>query len=280
MKLHRIQIEPIVRAALLEDLGGFGDRTSAAVVPENTQVRAAFVAREAGILCGLEVARICFDMLNPALRWSAQKNDSDKIATGEQLALVEGSATDILAAERVALNFLSHLCGIATLTGQMVGLAGSAKVYCTRKTTPNLRLLEKYAVHCGGGANHRFNLGDSILIKDNHIALAPSIADAVARARRSAGPLATIEVEADTLAQVEEVIASGADAVLLDNMSPDELRQAVKLVGGRLVTDASGRITLDNIKAVAASGVDIISSGSLTHSAKILDIGLDFKEVQ
>ena len=275
MRLEKINIEPIVRQALIEDIGPFGDRTSQAVLAPDSQACGRFVARADGILCGIEVARLSFHLINDALEWHSDKQDGDSIRAGEPFALVKGAALDILSAERVALNFLVHLCGIASATAKMVALADKTKICCTRKTSPNLRLLEKYAVMCGGGYNHRFGLSDGILIKDNHLALTPSISEAVRRARARAAHLTKIEVEADSLAMLEEIIASGADAVLLDNMSAATLSEAVALIGGRVITEASGNIALDNVAAVAASGVDIISSGWLTHSASGLDIGLD-----
>lgn len=276
---QKFQIEPIVRAALAEDLGPMGDITSNSVLDKKTQVEAKLVAREEGVMCGIDLAQLSFALLNEKLNWTTKKNDGEKIDAGETLAIINGSAVDILAAERTAVNFLTHLCGIATKTAKMVALAGNTKIYCTRKTTPNLRSLEKYAVQCGGGHNHRFGLSDGILIKDNHLALAPSIAHAIAAAKNAVNFLTKIEVEADNIEMVEEIIAGGADGVLLDNMSVELLSQAVELVNGRIITEASGRISLHNVAAVAKSGVDIISSGALTHSALGLDIGLDVEAI-
>ena len=264
-----------MRHALLEDLGAYGDRTSQAVLSDSTETRGRLVARAAGVLCGVDVARLAFELINHNLRWQNTKNDGDRLAAGETFATIEGNAIDILSAERVAVNFLTRMCGIASTTAEMVERAGGVSIYCTRKTTPNLRLFEKYAVACGGGGNHRFGLSDGVLIKDNHLALAPSISEAVRRARAAVSPLTKIEVETDSIDALEEIIGAGADAVLLDNMSPQELTEAVRLIDGRIICEASGNIGLDNVAAFAASGVDIISSGALTHSVRGLDIGLD-----
>lgn len=213
---------------------------------------------------------------------SVARADGSNVAQGEIIASVAGPARAILTAERTALNFLSRLSGIATATSSIVNAVRgyNARIVCTRKTTPGLRTLEKYAVRAGGGSNHRFGLDDAILIKDNHIAMAGGIRPAIERARASVGHLVKIEVEVDTLAQLEESLALTPDAVLLDNMSVEELRRAVAMVAGRAVTEASGRITSDTAPAIAATGVDLISIGWLTHSAPILDIGLDYRETR
>ncbi|MER9586284.1 carboxylating nicotinate-nucleotide diphosphorylase [Mesorhizobium sp. M0276] len=279
--LPAIMLEPLVRAALLEDLGRGGDLTSNAVVPKDHHTTTVLTARQAGTVAGLDLATLAFRLIDPDVEMTVRRADGSEIAQGEIIASVSGPARAILTAERTALNFLCHLSGIATATAS-VGAAvrgHGAKIVCTRKTTPGLRAVEKYAVRAGGGSNHRFGLDDAILIKDNHIAIAGSIRTAIERARSSVGHLVKIEVEVDTLTQLEEVLALAPDAVLLDNMSVDALRQAVAMVAGRAITEASGRITEASAPAIAATGVDLISIGWLTHSAPILDIGLDYREL-
>jgi nicotinate-nucleotide pyrophosphorylase (carboxylating) len=273
----RILIEPIVRAALLEDIGHGGDITTDAIIPEDMQARARVVARKAGVVAGLDAARIAFDLLDPQTDFCIEVADGERIAAGQSAASVTCRARALLTAERTALNLLCRLSGIATATRALVDAAGDARarIVCTRKTTPGLRVLEKYAVRCGGGSNHRFGLDDAVLIKDNHLALAGSMRAAVERVRARAGHMAKIEVEVDTLEQLREALEMPIDAVLLDNMSPAQLAQAVKLAAGRVLTEASGTITAERIGAVAASGVDLISSGWITHSAPALDFGLD-----
>jgi nicotinate-nucleotide pyrophosphorylase (carboxylating) len=275
--LPNVLLEPLVRAALLEDLGRAGDITTDALVPPDTVGKAAFVARQPGTLAGLDLAVIAFRLIDPAIRIDIRHADGVRLQPGDVIAHIDGPARGILTAERVALNFLGHLSGIATATAGIARAIAHtrARVTCTRKTTPGLRMVEKYAVRCGGGANHRFGLDDAILIKDNHIALAGGIGPALTRARAHAGHLVKIEIEVDTLAQLEEVLAIGADAVLLDNMTPAQLTEAVRLVAGRAITEASGRINLETAPAVGEAGVDLISVGWLTHSAQVLDIGLD-----
>jgi len=270
-------LEPLVRTALLEDLGRGGDLTTEAVVPADQTARAALVARAAGTLAGLDAAALAFQIMDPAVTAEPLKADGDALAPGDSLLRLTGPARAILSAERVALNLVCHLSGIATATAQLVAAVRPhpVDVTCTRKTTPGLRALEKYAVRAGGGANHRLGLDDAILIKDNHIALAGGVAEAVTRARARAGHLVKIEVEVDRLDQLEEALGAGPDAVLLDNMTPEQLREAVRIVAGRAVIEASGGITQATIAQVAASGVDVISAGWLTHSAPSLDIGLD-----
>ncbi|SDR21972.1 nicotinate-nucleotide pyrophosphorylase [carboxylating] [Rhizobiales bacterium GAS113] len=277
--LRRLMIEPILRAALLEDLGRAGDLTTDAIVPEEAQTETALVAREAGVLAGLDVALLAFELVDPAIESVVRRRDGAALAPGDEIAIVRGPARGILTGERVALNFLCHLSGVASATARMVAaIAGhKARITCTRKTIPGLRALQKYAVRLGGGSNHRFGLDDAVLIKDNHVAVAGGIRPAIERARAAIGHLVKIEVEVDTLHQLEEVLAVGADAVLLDNMEPDELRRAVAMVGGRAITEASGRVDLTTVAAIAATGVDLISAGSLTHSTKVLDIGLDHR---
>lgn len=282
MPLHplpTIMIEPLVRAALLEDLGRAGDLTSDAIVPDDLVIGAALSARKPGVIAGLDLAALAFRLLDGRIELSRQRRDGEKIAAGEILAVVRGSARAILAAERTALNFVCRLSGIASATASLVAaVAGQkASIVCTRKTTPGLRAIEKYAVRVGGGSNHRFGLDDAVLIKDNHLAIAGDVPTAIERARAGVGHLVKIEVEVDTLAQLEEALAVGVDAVLLDNMSLDQLRKAVAMVAGRAITEASGRVTPETAPAIAATGVDLISSGWLTHSAPVLDIGLDFQ---
>jgi nicotinate-nucleotide pyrophosphorylase (carboxylating) len=273
----RLIIEPIVRAALLEDLGRAGDITSDAIVPAEAQVEAVLAARQPGIIAGLEAALLAFELAEPALRIERLRADGARVARGDPVARIAGPARGVLAAERTALNLLSRMSGVATATRTLVdAIAGSkAKIVCTRKTTPGLRTLEKEAVRLGGGANHRFGLDDAMLIKDNHLALAGGVRPALERARAHAGHLVKIELEVDTLDQLAEALAVGVDAVLLDNMSPPTLRRAVAMVEGRAVTEASGRISPDTVAEVAATGIDLISSGWITHSAPILDLGLD-----
>jgi nicotinate-nucleotide pyrophosphorylase (carboxylating) len=276
-ELPPLLIEPVVRMALLEDLGRAGDITSAAIVPASLRASARVVSRANGVLAGLEAAALAFRLLDPATTVVRLVDDGARIVPGEAVARVEGSARALLGAERVALNLVCRLSGIATATRRLVdAVAGTrARVVCTRKTTPGLRALEKYAIRAGGGVNHRFGLDDAMLIKDNHVAIAGGIRPALERARAHAGHLVKIELEVDTLDQLEQALAVGVDAVLLDNMDAPMLARAVALVDGRAVTEASGRITEETAPAVAASGVDLISVGWLTHSAPALDLGLD-----
>jgi nicotinate-nucleotide pyrophosphorylase (carboxylating) len=276
--LPRALFEPLVRAALVEDLGLGGDVTSEATVPAGLRASAAFVARQAGVLAGLDAALEAFRILDPETAFDVRLRDGDRVAPGTTIAHVTSDARALLGAERTALNLLCHLSGIATATSRYVDAAGGrAAIAETRKTLPGLRALQKYAVRAGGGANHRFRLDDAILIKDNHVALAGGIAPALDRARERAGHLMKVEIEVDTLAQLDEVLAHphGADAILLDNFSLDDLVVAVRRARGRATLEASGGITLDTVAAVAATGVDVISIGALTHSVTALDIGLD-----
>src|SRR6266446_3535970 len=275
--MMRLIIEPVVRAALLEDLGRAGDITTEAIVPLEATVEAVIAARQPGVVAGLDAALLAFELVDPTLRIQQLCEDGARISRGETVARISGRARGVLGAERTALNFLCRMSGIATATrGLADAIAGyKAKIVCTRKTTPGLRTLEKHAVRLGGGANHRFGLDDAMLIKDNHIALAGGVGPALERARAHAGHLVKIELEVDTLDQLAEALEIGVDAVLLDNMDPATLRRAVAMVDGRAVTEASGRITQESAPAIAASGVDLISSGWITHSAPILDLGLD-----
>jgi len=276
----RLIVEPMVRAALLEDLGRAGDITTDAVVPADATVKAVIAARHPGVLAGLDAALLCFELLDPALQIDRRCADGDRISRGETVARISGRARGVLGAERTALNLLSRMSGVATATRALAdAIAGhKAKIVCTRKTTPGLRVLEKEAVRLGGGANHRFGLDDAMLIKDNHVALAGGVRQALERARRHAGHLVKIELEVDTLDQLAEALDVGTDAVLLDNMTPETLRRAVAMVNGRAVTEASGRIAVETAPEIAATGVDLISSGWITHSAPILDLGLDIAD--
>lgn len=275
--LPRILCEPLVRAALLEDLGRAGDITTDAIVPADAVATMALAARQDGVVAGLDIAACAFTTIDPRVEMDIGHADGSAVAAGGVIATVRGPARALLTAERTALNLLCHLSGIATATAAVVQAVRGhkARIVCTRKTTPGLRALEKYAVRAGGGSNHRFGLDDAVLIKDNHIAIAGDIRTAIARAREGTGHMVRIEVEVDSLAQLEIALAAGVDALLLDNMSVEQLAEAVSMVGGRALTEASGRVTPQTAPAIAATGVDLISIGWLTHSAPILDIGLD-----
>ena len=277
--LPRIIVEPLVRNALLEDLGLAGDITSAAVIPADHRSVVVMAAREPGVIAGLDAAELAFQLVDPTIVMRRQVQDGAAVAPGDIIATIEGPSRGLLTAERTALNFLGHLSGIASVTATIAAaISGTrASVACTRKTTPGLRALEKYAVRAGGGMNHRFALYDAVLIKDNHIAVAGGVRDAIRSAKASVGHLVKIEVEVDTLLQLREAMEEGVDAVLLDNMPPEQLREAVQIVAGRAITEASGRITPQTAAAIATTGIDLISVGWLTHSAPVLDIGLDFQ---
>lgn len=277
--LPRVMIEPLVRMALLEDLGRAGDLTTDAIVPVGHQVTTLLVARQDGVVAGLDLARLAFQLIDPAIEMRLERNDGAAVAPGDVIATLSGPARGILTAERVALNLLCRLSGIATATASVVTAIRDyqAKVVCTRKTTPGLRAIEKYAVRIGGGSNHRFGLDDAVLIKDNHVAIAGGVSEAIRRAKSGVGHLVKIELEVDTLDQLREALDQGVDAILLDNMGPAMLAKAIAMVAGRAVTEASGRITPATAPQVAATGVDLISIGWLTHSVTVLDIGLDFK---
>jgi nicotinate-nucleotide pyrophosphorylase (carboxylating) len=276
--LPQIIIELLVRAALLEDLGRAGDITTDAIAPADLTVEAALVSRQTGVVAGLDLARLAFALMEPKIAFDIERPDGAPVGAGETIARVSGPARGILGAERVALNFVSRLSGVASATAAMVkSVAGAkARIVCTRKTTPTFRAIEKHAVRAGGGANHRFGLDDAVLIKDNHVAIAGGIVPAIRRAKAHVGHLVKIEVEVDTFAQLDEFLAEGVDAILLDNMDVDALRRAVERIAGRAISEASGRVTPQSAPAIAATGVDLISVGWLTHSAPILDIGLDF----
>ncbi|MBE9640120.1 carboxylating nicotinate-nucleotide diphosphorylase [Salipiger mangrovisoli] len=272
-------LDPLVRAALMEDLGTYGDLTTRTVIPAGTRYRAQLRAREAGVVSGMQIARMAFHMVDPALELTLHKPDGSPIAPGDVLMEIEGEAASILTAERVALNFAGRLSGIATITAGFVAQTQGTKVRitCTRKTTPGLRLVEKQAVLHGGGFNHRFSLSDAILVKDNHIAAAGGIRPVLQAIKGQASHMVRVEIEVDTLDQLVEVLdEGGADVVLLDNMDTGTLREAVTVNAGRLVLEASGNMKLERIAEVAATGVDYISAGALTHSARTLDLGLDF----
>jgi nicotinate-nucleotide pyrophosphorylase (carboxylating) len=275
--LPDLLIEPIVRAALAEDLGRGGDITGAACIPDGARMTARFVARKDGRIAGLACARIAVAIMDPAARFEIHTDDGADAAPGAVLATVEGDARALLTAERTALNLVQRLSGVATLTRAFVREVQGTKsrIVDTRKTTPGLRALQKYAVRCGGGMNHRFGLDDAILIKDNHIAVCGGVAEAVRQARAHAGWLCKIEVEVDTLDQLELALPERPDVILLDNFAVEDLRRAVALVAGRVKLEASGGVTLQTVRAIAETGVDAISVGALTHSAPALDIGLD-----
>jgi nicotinate-nucleotide pyrophosphorylase (carboxylating) len=275
--LPTILIEPIVRAALLEDLGRAGDLTTDAIVPSDVRAKVSLAVRQAGVVAGLDLALMAFRLIDPAIAASIIRGDGSRVAPGDVIATLEGPARGLLTAERVALNFLCHMSGIATATAGVVeAVRGTkARVIDIRKTLPGLRTIQKYAVRAGGGANHRFGLDDGILIKDNHIAVAGGIRAALERARAGAGHMVKIEIEVDTLDQLAEALQFEIDAVLVDNMGPEELRRAVGLVDGRAIIEASGGITPANAGAIAATGVDLLSMGWLTQSVRALDIGLD-----
>jgi nicotinate-nucleotide pyrophosphorylase (carboxylating) len=277
--LPQVMIEPLVRMALLEDLGRAGDLTTDAIVPVAHRATTLLVARQSGVVAGLDLARLAFQLIDPAIEMGIERNDGAVLAPGDVIAAISGPARGILTAERVALNLLCRLSGIATATASVVAAVRDYKadIVCTRKTTPGLRAIEKYAVRVGGGSNHRFGLDDAVLIKDNHVAIAGSVTEALKRAKQGVGHLVKIELEVDTLDQLREALDHGVDAVLLDNMDPETLTTAVAMVAGRAVTEASGRITPATAPSIAATGVDLISIGWLTHSVSVLDIGLDFR---
>ena len=275
---HPLLLEPIVRRALEEDLGRAGDITSELVVPARSRAKALLKTREPGRIAGLICAEAAFRLLDATLEFRLDTRDGADAEAGASLATLQGSARAILAGERVALNFVGRLSGVATQTRALANaVAGTkAQIVCTRKTTPGLRLLEKYAVRCGGGFNHRFGLDDAVLIKDNHILVAGGLAPALERARAGAGHMMSIEVEVETLDQLDEALRLGVNTILLDNMGIDELKRAVEMTKGRAVLEASGNVTLATARAIAETGVDYISSGAITHSAPCLDVTVDF----
>ncbi|MCB2114168.1 MAG: carboxylating nicotinate-nucleotide diphosphorylase [Parvularculaceae bacterium] len=276
--LPPFMIEDAVARALAEDLGDAGDVTSAACIPENAMSAAVIAARTSGVIAGVDLARAAFRLVDADIELRVENGDGARVNDGAIVMHVEGPARGVLTAERVALNFLGRLSGVASETARYVdAVAGThAKIACTRKTTPMLRAFEKYAVRCGGGSNHRFGLYDAVMIKDNHIAAAGGVADAMKAAKAAVGHMTSIEIEVDSLEQMEEALEHGARIILLDNMSLDDLRLAVALNKGRAILEASGGVTLKTVRAIAETGVDVISSGAITHSAPCLDLGLDF----
>ena len=269
--------EPVVRAALAEDLGRAGDLTSLACIPEDARLEVVWAARRAGVLAGLDCARLALSALAADARFEVLARDGDALSPGQVLARAEGPARAVLASERTGLNLMGRLSGVATLTRAYVdAVAGTGvRITDTRKTTPGLRQLEKYAVRCGGGVNHRFGLDDAILIKDNHVAACGGIRPALERARASAGHLVKVEIEVDGLDQLAEALPFAPDVILLDNFSLGDLRTAVAMTAGRVTLEASGGVDLSTVRAIAETGVQVISVGALTHSAPVLDIGLD-----
>ena len=275
----RADIDDLIRRALDEDLDAAGDITTAATVPPERRASAVIAVRKPGVVAGIPIALRVFQLVDPNLRLVERASDGAKVAPGDVVLDLDGSAASILIGERVALNFLGHLSGVATATAALVAAVAHtrARICCTRKTTPGLRALEKYAVRCGGAVNHRMGLFDAILIKDNHIAAAGGVTAAIQAARAAVAKGTKLEVEVDTLAQLDEALEIGIDQVLLDNMNPAQLKEAVARVRGRAITEASGSITAATAGPIAESGVDLLSVGWITHSAPCLDLGLDFK---
>jgi nicotinate-nucleotide pyrophosphorylase (carboxylating) len=279
LKLPPLLVARAVASALEEDLGSAGDITTDSVIPAEARGEAAIVARQAGVVAGLDLAEAAFRTLDPEVSFIRVVDDGGEVAPGGMIAQISGKTRALLTAERTALNYLGRLSGIASLTAAYVkAVEGTgARIACTRKTTPGLRALEKYAVRAGGGVNHRFGLYDAVLVKDNHIAAAGGLAQALTRLRDRKGHVVKVEVEVDTLDQLEEALKFPIDAVLLDNMDTASLKQAVKRVAGRVMTEASGGVTLENVREIAATGVDLISVGALTHSPRNLDSSLEWK---
>ncbi|SOC09807.1 carboxylating nicotinate-nucleotide diphosphorylase [Stappia indica] len=277
--LPALMVEDAVRAALLEDWGRAGDITAQATLSPEIGARAVIAARQPGCLSGIDLAATAFRLSDPAIAVEILARDGDRLEQGDVVMRVSGPARGMLSAERVALNYLGHLSGVATATTAFADLVAhtKARIVCTRKTTPGLRAFEKYAVRCGGGANHRFGLDDAILIKDNHIAVAGGVRAAIEASRRFAGHLVRVEVEVDTLDQLREALDAKPDVIMLDNMQPDRLREAVAIAGGKVVLEASGGVNLKTVAAIAETGVDLISVGWITHSAPVLDLGLDIE---
>jgi len=278
LRLPDAIVEKAVAESLAEDLGLGGDITTEATIPAGTRASAVIAARKAGTVAGVQLAKAAFKTLDPFIEFETVVGDGGKVQAGSVIARVSGDARALLTAERTALNFLGHMSGIATLTARYVeAVAGTkARIIDTRKTTPGLRALEKFAVRCGGGVNHRFGLFDAVLIKDNHIEAAGGIGPALERARRHAGHMVKVEIEVTSLDELDDALKLAPDAVLLDNMPPDLLKAAVAEVAERVITEASGGVSLETVRAIAETGVDLISVGALTHSAPVLDIGLDF----
>ena len=279
LSLPRYLVEQAVATALEEDLGGVGDITTNAIIPPDAQGDASIIVRKPGVIAGLDLAAASFKSLDPDVRFTRIVEDGSKVEAGATIARIAGKTRALLTGERTALNFFGRLSGIATLTASYVAAVEGthAKIVETRKTTPGLRALEKYAVRCGGGVNHRFGLYDAVLVKDNHIAAAGGLAEALNAVRTAVGHLVKIEVEVDTLDQLEKVLRFPIDAVLLDNMDAGTLKRAIALVKGRVITEASGGVTLESVREIAKTGVDLISVGALTHSARSLDSSLEWK---
>lgn len=279
--MRNFALDDSLRRWLEEDIGT-GDLTSEALIPEDAVTTGLIHSKDTGILCGVDVARRVFELLDPSLEFTALAKDGDTLAYGTKIAEIKGSARSVLTGERLALNLLQHMSGVATQTKQLADIAKpyGTRVVDTRKTTPGLRQLEKYAVRVGGGHNHRLGLYDAILIKDNHIAVAGGAKEALARAKAYASHMTKIEIEVESLAQAKEAVQGGADVIMLDNMAPDEMKECVAMIGHRAVVEASGGITANNLAAAAAAGVDVISVGALTHSVKAVDISLDVGKIK
>lgn len=279
--MRNFALDDSLRRWLEEDIGT-GDLTSEALIPEDAVTTGLIHSKDTGILCGVDVARRVFELLDPSLEFTALAKDGDTLAYGTKIAEIKGSARSVLTGERLALNLLQHMSGVATQTKQLADIAKpyGTRVVDTRKTTPGLRQLEKYAVRVGGGHNHRLGLYDAILIKDNHIAVAGGVKEALARAKAYASHMTKIEIEVESLAQAKEAVQGGADVIMLDNMAPDEMKECVDMIGHRAVVEASGGITAKNLAAAAAAGVDVISVGALTHSVKAVDISLDVGKIK
>jgi len=275
--LPDLMIDPVVRAALAEDLGRAGDITALACIDPDARLAATFGARKDGVISGLACARLAIHAMDPAAAFEALVNDGDAVSAGTVIARTNANARALLSAERTALNLLGRMSGIATLTRAYVDAVrgASASITDTRKTTPGLRALEKYAVRCGGARNHRFGLDDAILIKDNHVVACGGVIPAIERARAFVGHLVKVECEVDSLDQLKQALTAGPDVIMLDNFSLEDLRAAVEMASGRVILEASGGVNLDTVAAIAATGVDVISVGALTHSVSVLDIGLD-----
>jgi nicotinate-nucleotide pyrophosphorylase (carboxylating) len=275
--LPDLLIEPVVRAALLEDLGRAGDVTADAVIPPKARFQAEFKARDHGVSAGIDCTRLAMSLMDPHIRFETLLPDGSAVKPGDVIARIEGKARAILAAERTALNLLCHLSGVASLAARYVATVDglTTKIVCTRKTLPSLRALQKHAVRCGGGFNHRYGLDDAILIKDNHIAICGGVEKAMERAKANVGHTMKIEIEVDSIAQLKAALPFKPDVMLLDNFTLDMFAEAVKLAAGKTILEASGGVNLDTVRAIAETGVDVISVGALTHSAPNFDIGLD-----
>lgn len=278
-RMSPLIVDDLVSRALREDFGDAGDITTLATLPADAVTRATIAARNPGTIAGVDAALAAFRLVDPAISATIRKDDGASVKKGDVILELNGPTRGVLSAERVALNFLGHLSGIATATAALVDAVKgtNAKIVCTRKTTPGLRAFEKYAVRCGGGHNHRFGLYDAVMIKDNHIAAVGGIKKAIDACRASIGHMVKIEVEIDGLDQLDAALSGGADVILLDNMKTDDMKRAVAINAGRAILEASGNVTIDTVRAIAETGVDVISSGWITHSAPSLDVGLDFE---